>query len=382
MLPLLAGEAGGAAAGIASVQARLVPHDAAAEITYSIAPAGFTGTAAVTLLVRREPLAASGRPTGAVTVLRATVTAEAPSGVVRDSGLPRNETFRYVATVVTGGREFEIPAGELTVPPLFSWDRLRTLCVLLLFGGLFVVFARRGRTRPVYLRRIAGIDAIEEAIGRATEMGKPVLYVPGVEDQTDIQTLASLVILGEVARTSAEYGVRLLVPARYPVVMTMAQEIVQEAFAAASRPEAYVEEDIRYLSDEQFAYAAAVDGIMVRDRPAANLFLGTFYAESLILAETGFAGGAIQVAGTAKVAQLPFFIVACDYTMIAEEFFAASAYLSGNPQAVAGVKAADWLKVALILYVAGGLGLAVLGHGAAPILEYWRSPQALFLQGR
>ena len=46
--------------------------------------------------------------------------------------------------------------------------------------------------------------------------------------------------------------------------------------------------------------------------------------ESLILAETGNTIGAIQVAGTAMPAQLPFFVAACDYTLIGEEFFAAS----------------------------------------------------------
>ena len=72
---------------------------------------------------------------------------------------------------------------------------------------------------------------------------------------------------------------------------------------------------------------------MLRDRPAAHIFMGSFYAESLLLAETGFSTGAIQVAGTANVHQLPFFVVACDYTLIGEELYAASAYLSGEPQA-------------------------------------------------
>ena len=38
-----------------------------------------------------------------------------------------------------------------------------------------------------------------------------------------------------------------------------------------------------------------------------------------MLSETGFDAGAIQVAGTAMVSQIPFFIAACDYTLIGEE---------------------------------------------------------------
>ena len=69
--------------------------------------------------------------------------------------------------------------------------------------------------------------------------------------------------------------------------------------------------------------------------------MGTFFAESLILAETGNSIGAIQIAGTSEAAQLPFFIAACDFTLIGEELFAASAYLSGEPQQLGSLKGQD-----------------------------------------
>jgi len=107
---------------------------------------------------------------------------------------------------------------------------------------------------------------------------------------------------------------------------------------------------------------ATVTGIMMRDRPAAHIFMGSFFAESLLLAETGFATGAIQVAGTANVHQLPFFVVACDYTLIGEELYAASAYLSGEPRLVGGLKGADVLKVLVILVILAGCVLESMGN--------------------
>ena len=106
----------------------------------------------------------------------------------------------------------------------------------------------------------------------------------------------------------------------------------------------------------QFGYVAYVDGLMVRQKPATNLFLGTFEAESLILAETGNSIGAVQIAGTDSTIQLAFFIVACDYTLIGEELFAASGYLTKDPMVLGSIKAQDWLKIfIIILIILGGV---------------------------
>jgi hypothetical protein len=237
----------------------------------------------------------------------------------------------------------------------FREGRLSVAVLSFVFFAFVLAFfwiARRGRA--LFVRRIPGIDAIEEAVGRATEMGRPVLYVPGIQDIDDIQTMASLIILESVAKLTAQYDTRIIVPTNYPVVMTLAQEMVKNGYLQAGRPDAYDEDAVRYVTTEQFAYVAAVNGIMLRDRPSANLFLGPFFAESLILAETGYATGAIQVAGTANIHQLPFFVVACDYTLIGEELYAASAYLSKEPRLLSTLKGSDYMKVVVIALVVVG----------------------------
>ena len=57
---------------------------------------------------------------------------------------------------------------------------------------------------------------------------------------------------------------------------------------------------------------------------------------------------AIQIAGTDMVTQLPFFIVACDYTLIGEELYAAGAYMGGDPKLTGGLKGQDWCKALAI----------------------------------
>ncbi len=239
---------------------------------------------------------------------------------------------------------------------------------------LFIQLARSGR--PLKLRKIAGLEAVDEAVGRATEMGRSVLFIPGIQDMNDIQTVAGLTVLSRVAKVAAEHDASLVVPTARSLVMTTARETVQAAFLAAGRPDAYSENSIYYVTDEQFGYVAAVAGYMVREKPAACFYMGSFFAESLILAETGNSVGAIQVAGTAQPAQLPFFVAACDYTLIGEEFFAASAYLSGEPEQLGSLKGQDVGKLVVGFLILLGCTLATLANvwpdadGIASALTY------------
>jgi hypothetical protein len=251
---------------------------------------------------------------------------------------------------------------EVSKAQWFNTERTNVLLAvviafLFIFG--FILYGRR--KKELYIRPIAGLQAIDDAIGRATEMGKPILYSSGLGKMDRVATMASMNILGSVAEKTAEYGTPLIFPNYDPVVMTTAQEVVKAAYSKAGHPEAYNPDNIFFVTQSQFGYAAAVDGIMTRQLPATNLFLGTFEAEALILAETGNSIGAIQIAGTDSTIQLSFFIVACDYTLIGEELFVASGYLTKDPQILGSIKGQDWLKAIIVLLILIGGIAGILG---------------------
>lgn len=256
---------------------------------------------------------------------------------------------------------------------IFDMDKLNVLIGLVAFGAMilmFIYYSRRGR--DFFVRRIPGLESIDEALGRATELGKPVLYITGIGGEGDVQTIAAMNILGNVAEEVAHYDTDILVPCINPIVMSIEQELVKQAYMRAGRPENYKESSVYFLTGEQFSYAAAVSGIMAREKPAANFLLGSFAAESLILAEAGAATGAIQVAGTASPSQIPFFIVACDYTLIGEELFAAGAYLSRDPLLLGSLKGQDYAKIIILIFIALGIVLISIealwpGFAWAPI---------------
>ena len=272
-----------------------------------------------------------------------------------------------VAAIGADNAESVAAATSAPVTPTMEWfdgTRFWFLVTVVMFCGAviaFIVLARRGM--PLTLRKIPGLQAVDDAVGRATEMGRSVLFIPGILDMNDIQTIAGLTVLARVAKTAAEYDATVEVPTSKSLVMTAARETMQTGYLAAGRPEGYNADMVYYVTDEQFGYVAFVQGLMVRQKPAACFYMGSFFAESLLLAETGNSIGAIQIAGTAQPAQLPFFVAACDYTLIGEEFFAASAYLSGEPDQLGSLKGQDVGKI----LVAIGIVLGVLGATLAEV---------------
>lgn len=241
------------------------------------------------------------------------------------------------------------------------------LTVFVILSAAIFYHIRRARAGNLpYLRRLAGVDAIEEAIGRATEMGKPVVFSPGIaglSGEYGAQTFAALEILGHVARTAARYDTRIIVGIRVPEVLPIAEEIVRSACQAEGKPDRYNPDDIRFLSSAQFAYAAGVMGIMEREKPGCAFLIGGFWAESLMFAEVGNAVGAIQIAGTANLHQIQFFVAACDYTLIGEEIFAVGAYFSQDPIRRGSIAGQDFGKIVAIVLILIGVLVSTFGSG-------------------
>lgn len=244
---------------------------------------------------------------------------------------------------------------------------LIALCMILVTGVIYYLKFKSTGVMPI--RRIEGLDSIDEAIGRATEMGRPVHFTTGLGGLV-ADTLAAFAVLHYVARQAAKYDTALIVTNSQPVLQPITENIVKSAYVAEGRPEAFKPENIRYLSDTMQAYVSGVWGIMTREKVAANIMMGYFFAESLLLAECGNTIGAFQVAGTASTPQLPFFVAACDYTLIGEELFAAGAYLTRDPVRIGALMAQDAGKIAaVVLMIAGCLAATLGSHTLSRLLD-------------
>ncbi len=285
-----------------------------------------------------------------------------PEGEEKSRALEDGRPYHLRLAAGDGGAELSSQVAEAApAPNLFNTAKLNNLVLAVALSVVILLFIAVARRRELYIRRIAGLEALDEALGRATEMGRSVLFVHGLKGMNEIPTIAAVNILGRVARRTARLDADLRVANVDPVVMSVSQEVVKEACLEEGRPDAYRPDDVFMAGTEQFSYAAALEGIMVRDRPAAHILMGYFYAESLLLAETGSTTGAIQIAGTDAYTQLPFFVTTCDYTLMGEELYAASAYLSKEPRLLGSLRGQDVGKAVLILVLIAGTVLSTAG---------------------
>lgn len=218
---------------------------------------------------------------------------------------------------------------------MFNVERSFTFAVLVFMFIAILYGIRRSKSgKDVTIRAIPGFVAIEEAVGRATEMGRPVHYSTGSGVITAVgapESLVSLDILAATANFCARYDCDLIVTNRNPVVHTIAESVVREAYLRHGTAENFKPENIRFVSELQFPAAAQAMGIMEREKIAANLMFGNFAAEALLLAEAAVGLEAVQIGATTNVLQVPNFVACCDYTLLGDEMFAGGAFYSRDP---------------------------------------------------
>lgn len=250
---------------------------------------------------------------------------------------------------------------------------LRVLFTVIFVAVMYKIYqARRGK--QIFIRRLPGLSNIEEAVGRSVEMGRPCVFGCGIFGLSSVPTLAALALMQYVADLCAKLGARLIVPVCVENVLPAAQSICSEAWKRQGKEELYIEDDVLFVPGGQLYYAIASLGIMQRENVAAGFYFGHWEAESIMFGETGQALGAIQIAGTEQLFQIPFFIATCDYVLIAEEFYAASAYLSHDPVMAGSIAGQDLAKLVFIsIVVLLAISATAAALGGRPEFSNWLS---------
>jgi len=241
--------------------------------------------------------------------------------------------------------------------------RMLDLLVLATIWGimLYMIYSKR----DVWIRRIAAVDFIEEAAGRAAEMGRPIIVqgfgssTSGLQSAIAPMIMACLAVLGHVARICARHGTVLIAPMRSESVIPVADEVIKTAYRLEGKLEEYEankEEMLPWMPTQ-----ASLVALGMRVKPAANIMLGAFWHESVMVAEAYARLGAVQIGGSGRTTQIPFFAAICDMNLIGEEIYAVSTYLNPVPHMLGSMATQDILKLLAIFTIIIGTLLATLG---------------------
>lgn len=233
---------------------------------------------------------------------------------------------------------------------------------------MVVYYIKRGK--EIKIRRVPGLDAIEDAVGRCAEMNKAVVCSYGLGGFT-YWTLSGLAILAHVAKLAAKAGVRLIVPTGGSdsslIVRPVAVEIVRTAYIVEGMEHNFNEEDMPFLSGQQYAYVGGYVGIMQRVRPGAVIMTGSHWSDAMNIAETSNAVGAITITSGSYISNVAALACASDYILIGEEASAAGAYISDDVSQKASIRVQDIFKgLSLIIMI---LGLVTYNLGNEFILN-------------
>ena len=216
------------------------------------------------------------------------------------------------------------------------------------------------------IRQITGLNAIEEAVGRAVEMGRPVHDCPGgggFNSQYAQQTIAGIAIIGHVARLCASRGAELKVSINQAHTLPAVEEMIRSSYLSEDKLEEFSPEIVRFLPNQN-ALMTYTMGMFEREKIAANIMVGAYFWEAIVLAEHGGSVGAMQIAGTARQSQLPAFVSSCDYLIIGDEMFAAAAAVSNNRQQIGNIAGQDIIRAIVSALMIIGLLAALVGSDA------------------
>jgi hypothetical protein len=214
------------------------------------------------------------------------------------------------------------------------------------------------------LRKLPAIEALEEAVGRAVEMGGPVHWCMGTGRGRPLTRVAgsataSFLILQRLAHLCAKLGARLLPTVGQAEAITVVDSICSEAYLAENQPDGWDAENIGFYPDA--AYKIGVPGRLSKEEVKSNIMVGTFVSEAIIIAETGAGVGAFQIGGTTAWNNIAYFVTSCNYVLIGEEIYSAGAYLTDNPVERSTVIGQDIAKVVLIAITLLGILLKAAG---------------------
>ena len=264
-------------------------------------------------------------------------------------------------------------------------SQARGLALLLFFLPIFFfAFWTIKRGTHINLRSINAFAAMHGLLARSAEAGQPVhlsLGTGGIADASTADTTAGLHVLEYLADRAAINASPPIVTVANPTVLPVAQDILRRAYNRNGYPEDYDFKRVRFVApdphlntnvtpnavaytphqNDAFAYATGVMQLVSKQKLIANVMIGRFGDEFLLMSEPAAQKELTQIGGTSDPHVLPFVHTSISHPLIGEEIYAGGAYLSNKPWHISSLLAQDILRWVIALFLIGGVVWRTLG---------------------
>ena len=235
---------------------------------------------------------------------------------------------------------------------------------LIAFVGLIFYFTRRVRAGQLpILRQIQAYETLKGVSARAIEAGRNLhlsLGVGTVTNDTTADTLAGLSILAYLSEKAAATASPPIVSLADPMAMLMAQSVTKAAQTDDPDGAELAQQNVRWVAPQPAAYAAGVMNLIHLEETDANILVGNFGDEYLLMGETAARQGGSHIGGSSVPNTLPFIYASAQETLIGEEIYAAGAYLQKRPVHLGSLMAQDTLRTIIFWVILIGVILASL----------------------
>jgi hypothetical protein len=239
------------------------------------------------------------------------------------------------------------------------------IALLFLFLVLLLFFiARVSRGQQPQLRRIDAFETLKGFAGRAVEAGRPLhlsLGTGSMANATTADSLAGLYVLNYLAEQSTITGVYPVVSMADPTVLLFAQNTFQAAQINNPQGIEATYRNIRWIAPQPAAYAAGAMSLLSVDDVEANVMVGRFGDEYLLIGETAARRTMGHIGGASDPNTLPFIYASAQEILLGEEIYAAGAYLQRRFSHLGSLLAQDTMRWIIALVILAGVVATSLG---------------------
>jgi hypothetical protein len=232
------------------------------------------------------------------------------------------------------------------------------LVIVIVFAGLMIIFAVAGSKYPGRnLREILAFTRLRRAVGLAVEAGTRLhvsLGRGGIIGPESGSALVGFTMLERITRAASISDRPPVATSGDSVLSILSQDTLRSAHRAMGIDQAYNPDSAQLTGLTPFSYAAGTMPVIRDSQVSANVLVGHFGSEAILLSDAGERAGSITIAGTDSITGQAVLFAASHEPLIGEDVFAGGAYLNAGPFHIASLRTQDVFRWAIIVIILVG----------------------------